>query len=216
MELQHTIKTNISIVSEVELLSYTHTLTPLREVLIRVDIGDAIKPIAGGGTYSANVYINNIVISPQSSVTVPSGVIKTIIVSKIIPLVRNDVVSLRITGLSADTSVNTVASVRDATPITIAEVTGPGAVLVNHNYGGTDALSYKTSGGSGIDNANIYVFIKTDYDSNNTGNAFIVAKTTTNVAGQWVSNLMLDPTVYTLVYFKQGYFGPDLKILTVS
>ncbi len=92
---------------------------------------------------------------------------------------------------------------------------GLGSVVVDHDYGGADALAYKT-GGVGIDNANVWAYLKTDYDAGNTAMGYIKAMTTTDVNGRWVSQMNLDPATYTLYYFKQGEYGPDTQEVTVT
>ncbi len=93
---------------------------------------------------------------------------------------------------------------------------GSGSVVVDHDYGGADALAYKTAGGVGIDNAVIRAYLKTDYDAGNTGSAYIKASITTDVNGQWSAQMNLDPETYTLYYFKQGAYGPDTQEVTVE
>ena len=93
---------------------------------------------------------------------------------------------------------------------------GTGSVVVDHDYGGADALAYKTAGGVGIDNAVIRAYLKTDYDAGNTGSGYIVATTTTDVNGRWTNQMNLDPATYTLYYFKQGAYGPDTQEVTVE
>jgi len=93
---------------------------------------------------------------------------------------------------------------------------GIGSVIVDHDYGGTDALAYKTAGGVGIDNAVIIAYLKSDYDAGNYGSAFVKATTHTDVDGRWVNSMHLDPATYTLYYCKQGYYGPDTMEVTVE
>jgi len=93
---------------------------------------------------------------------------------------------------------------------------GEGSVVVDHDYGGDDALAYKTEAGVGIDNAAIYAYLKSDYDAGNVADAYIKGRTTTDVNGQWSHSLSLDPETYTLYYFKQGYYGPDTTEVTVA
>lgn len=95
-------------------------------------------------------------------------------------------------------------------------VTGPGEFLVDHNSGGTNNLSYFTTDNAGIDDATIYVYLKSDYDANNRTEAFIVCQTKTVAGGTWAHGLMLDPGQYTLLYFKQQAYGPDIKNITVA
>lgn len=216
MELARIVKDNISIVSETEVLSYTYSGTATKEVIARVDLGNVANPIAGNGSYTLNIYIDSVMVVPSASVAVPSGQTKAIMISRPIPLESGDVISIKVIGLGGDTSIDSVTTLRDATPVTVSDVLGPGTVIVNHNYGGTDNLTYRTSGGSGIDNAVVQAYLTSDYDAGSTTTNFIVAQVLTNVQGRWVRDMVLDPAAYTLIYYKQGQFGPDRRDITVS
>jgi hypothetical protein len=93
---------------------------------------------------------------------------------------------------------------------------GDGAVTVNHDTGGPDALAYKTSTGSGIDNAVMRAYLKTDYDTGNRTSAFVRAQTSTNAQGRWQRDMHLDPGQYVIEFVKQGQFGPDITPLTIT
>ena len=216
MELARIVMDNISIVSETEVLSYTYSGIATKEVLARVDLGNTANPIVGNGIYKLNIYIDTVMVMPTSSVEVPPGQTKAIMISRAIPLESGDVVSIKVIGLSGDASIDSITTLRDATPVTVSDVLGPGSVIVNHDFGSTDNLSYKTSGNVGIDNAIIQAYLKSDYDNGLTTASYIVAQTITNVLGRWTRNMVLDPEEYTLIYYKQGYYGPDRRDVTVS
>lgn len=216
MNLQHTVKTNLNITTETEILTYTYTNPTVLMVAVRASLGDATKPIAGNGNYTLAVYINNVLVTPTTADAVPTGVTQTVIVSRPIPLVQNDVISIRVTGQPADISIDTVADLYDTTSLTKTDVFGGSPVQVNHNYGGTDNLTYQTSGGVGIENATIYAYLQSDYNANNRTTQFIRGRTTTDTAGHWVNSLMLSTgQTYVLLYFKQGYYGPDAVTLAL-
>jgi hypothetical protein len=99
---------------------------------------------------------------------------------------------------------------------TLAPTTGDGSVEVDHDYGGADALQYVDGDDIGIDNAIVRVYLATDYTAGNKSQAYVVAQTTTNVEGRWNFPLMLDPADYTIMFYKQGEFGPDTVDLTVT
>lgn len=209
-------KTAINITAETELLNFVYSGTSPKEVYARVDLGTTANPIAGNGLYSIRVYIDSVLVVPISDIIVGAGVIKAIAFSKPMMLDSGDVVSIRVVGLAGDTAVTTITSLRDATPARAEEIYGAGAVIVDHDYGGPDNLSYLLDA-AGVDNACIHCYKKTDYDAGNRANSFIQARTTTTVGGRWTKAMMLDPaTTYTLVYFKQGITGPDTKEVTVT
>lgn len=103
-----------------------------------------------------------------------------------------------------------------APTVAIDALTGDGSVQVDHNYGGPDALAYRTNSGLGIDNATVRVFLKTDFDAGNVTLRYRIAETTTDINGRWVNPLYLDPSVYTLVFFKQQAYGPDNVVVVVT
>lgn len=221
MELVRTAKTAVSIAAALELLTYTYSSADPIEVLARVDLGSDDRPVAGGGVYIVDFYINDVVVVPRSQLQVDSGVTRTIAVSKQIALVQGDVVSIRATGLGADTAVDTVASLRDVTPVRKSELFGLGTVLVDDSYGGTNDDPYPLScvypaDGPGIAGVEIRFYLKADYDAGRRQNGFVVARSETGPDGRWLRPVMLDPGSYTLVALKPGAYGPDAKDVVVS
>ncbi len=84
---------------------------------------------------------------------------------------------------------------------------GDGSVIIDEDFGGTDNLRVLNSATSQpIDNVLITVFLKSDFDAGNTGDAFIISQARTTVDGRWQAPLNLDPATYTLLYSKQGIF----------
>lgn len=107
-------------------------------------------------------------------------------------------------------------SVLDSLQKLTGQAAGSEAVLVNHNYGGTDVLRYVNPDGAGIDNATIRVFLTEDYSANRRSSEYVVAATSTNVDGRWARSLPLDPGSYTIVFYKQGAYGPSVQAVTVA
>lgn len=88
-----------------------------------------------------------------------------------------------------------------------------GDVAVNHDTGGTDALAYQTPGGAGIADADVFAYLKSDYDA---GHFSPVGHTTTVAAGRWLTPIYLNTgSDYTLVFSKPGIYGPDIQTLTL-
>jgi hypothetical protein len=216
MELARVVKLNFSLASEVEVLNYVYTGDEPIEVMARVMLGSATRPIAGGGLYKSRIYLNDVVLSPESDVVVQPGRTETILVSRAIPLERDDVVSIRAVGLSTDLAVDAITSLRDVTPAKITDFTGGGSVLVDHNYGGTDALTVMTLSNVRIDNATILAYRRDDYLAGQRTSEFVVGQTTTNVDGRWVSPIMLDVGEYTLLVYRQGVITAKSFNLSVT
>jgi len=114
--------------------------------------------------------------------------------------------------------------VRSSTPnviiprkhVLFEQILGSGAILVNHDYGGEDALRYVASNGVGIDNATIQIFLKEDYDAGRKGRGYIIAESTTDTEGRWTRDVALDEGEYAVVFFKQGLYAPSVVYITVS
>ena len=216
MELARVTKPNLDISGEGELLTYTYSDTEPREIIAQVSLGDSTQGIAGAGSYVLRVYIDDVVVSPNSRIDVDTGVTKTIVASRPIPIDSGDVIKVTVTGLPADTAVNCITSLRDATPLRADELTGGGEALVDHDYGSADALTVMTPAGARVDNATILAYRQSDYDAGRRTPEYVVASTKTDVNGRWASPMMLDPGNYTLLVYKQGAIQSTTVDLIVS
>lgn len=216
MELARNVETSVDISAEADLIEYTYDGTIAKEVVIRANLGDVSKPIAGDGTYDLKVYLNDVLISPSSSVQVAAGIPRTILVSRPLPIEAGDVVKVTVIGRPGDTSIDTAVTIRDVTAMREEEVAGPGSVPVDHNYGGSHNLTCRTPSGAGVDGADIYAYNRSDYDAGRKSNAYVVGRAITGQDGSWLRPLMLSPGEYVLVAFKSGVLAPTAVNLTVS
>lgn len=83
---------------------------------------------------------------------------------------------------------------------------------VNHNYDLTDNLRYMTPGGSPIANAQIRVYLQSDYNAGNL--ATPIATTTTKADGRWVNTVMVRPGfTYVVQFHKPNEYGPDIATI---
>lgn len=81
-----------------------------------------------------------------------------------------------------------------------------GAVAVDHNYGGTDALRIRNATtGAGIADATVAIYTAADYDAGRRGQQFVLALTRTDNDGRWLVPLRLDPGDYSLVVSERGF-----------
>ncbi len=92
---------------------------------------------------------------------------------------------------------------------------GAGSERVDQDYGGPNNLCY-TLDGIPVDNAEILVFLESDYLACNRGSQFVVAVSRTKADGTWEKAIMLDPTRYVIQFNKQEVSGPDAFTLVVS
>lgn len=217
MELDRETHSAVDITSAFAILTFPYPGTATREVIARVDLGSLSHPLVGtGGIYQLQFLINNVPVIPDAGVVAQAGQTKIILASRPIPINPSDVLVITVVGLVGDTSVDTVVSLRDATPATISDIAGPGYTAVDHNFGGADNLAYQTAGGVGIANAEIDCYSADDWNVGNQSPAFIIATSRTgNDRGRWLMPMMLLPGDYVLRYFKPLFFGPDIKNITV-
>lgn len=89
---------------------------------------------------------------------------------------------------------------------------GNGSVTVTEDYGGTNNLQAVTSGGVAVNDATVTAYLKSNWDAGNRSDAFRVAQTTTDVNGGFFLPLQLDPAVYTLYYFKDGFMSATKEV----
>jgi hypothetical protein len=91
---------------------------------------------------------------------------------------------------------------------------GDGSVLVNENYGGPNNLCY-VKDGVPVDNAEIRIYLASDYQAGRTGTQYLKAVSRTTVDGSWAQAVMLDPGQYIIQFHKQGVAGPDAFCIEV-
>ncbi len=78
-----------------------------------------------------------------------------------------------------------------------------------------DVLTYRTAAGVGIDGAEVTVYVTSEYTVSG-GSAVVRARTMTNALGRLSQLLMLDGGItYTVIFHKDGVYGPDSQQITV-
>jgi hypothetical protein len=108
----------VNLSAEVDLGEYTHEGDSSIIVQARIDLDD----IVGNFTYTFYVYVNDFLISPESSVAVPTGRTTAIAQSRTLILNSGDVIRFSGLGDAADVSVSSVLVLADVTPISAADV----------------------------------------------------------------------------------------------
>ena len=110
-------------------------------------------------------------------------------------------------------------------PVTFFEITLGGVtantppvlsntVVLDHNFGYRDSFSYLTPGGSPIEDAQIRVYYKADYDSKKFDSP--LGTTSTRVDGRWKDPILVFPGFeYVIQFLKTNQFGPDTAVVTV-
>jgi len=106
--------------------------------------------------------------------------------------------------------------VHENLPCVFACDAGTGSISVDHDYGGTDALAYIVDGGTAVEDAIVQAFLTTVYDAGNRTRNYVKGETRTDANGRWETEMRLNAGAYTLVYYKQGEYGPDTTEITVT
>ncbi len=93
---------------------------------------------------------------------------------------------------------------------------GSGNVPVNEDTGGANNLRATDTGGAGIDEVQIRVYTKTNYDSKLITLDYIQAQSITDANGDFKHPVYLDSGVtYTFVYTKPGSYDTQTKEITI-
>lgn len=216
MLLKREVQTGVDISSPHTVLTYTHSGDSTVIVLVRVALGNASNPIEGDGVYTLSAFIDDVPVAPTSSVSVPATATRAIMQSRQLVLDDGDTLTVKVTGKSADTSVDSIVTIDDVTPAQAMDLAGDGQIVVDHDYGEPDNLRYVTAAGAGISGATIRAYTASDYTAGNRGQDFIVATSQTGADGRWDQAMMLEPASYVFVFYKPGQYGPDVRQVTVT
>ena len=90
-----------------------------------------------------------------------------------------------------------------------------GSIMVDENYPTTGNLEVKTPDGAGIPGVNIVAYLTSDYTGGNRAPDFIRGVASTDVNGNWLTPMPLDPGDYTLVFSKPQVYDTTVKAVTV-
>lgn len=207
----------VDITSEYVALTYTRPVTAAPAVVIpRIDL----TSVGGGGIYVGRALIDGNQVTPKSSITFDTGQTKGVLQGREITVEAGDILTVTVTGQGSDTAADIHAALFDNTPLTedaLDGITGSGEVEVNHNYGGADNLRYVVEeDGAGIGDAVVRAYLSDDYSAGNRTTDYLRAEVRTASDGRWQQTMMLDPNDYTLVFYKPGHYGPDVRQITVS
>lgn len=96
---------------------------------------------------------------------------------------------------------------------------GCGAVTVDHDYGGADALAYIDAADCAVVGADVYAFSKDTFDAASPdypARDEALAHTSTTANGRWAEAINLDPGDYVLLFEKYGEYGPDTVEITIT
>jgi hypothetical protein len=83
-----------------------------------------------------------------------------------------------------------------------------GPIPVNQNTGGTDNLRYVDESGNGVGDANVFVYLATDWPANPSA---VQATAITGPDGRWLAPAFVQSGTYVAVFTKLGADGPDVS-----
>jgi hypothetical protein len=204
---------NASFVTAQEVISFSQESPRTLIVVVRLELGNETVGIAGNGTYTISVFINNKIVVPINSFNIPAGVTNAYSVSREIVLESEDLLTIKVTGQAGDTNTGATASIYDVTP---AVNTDFGAVLVDHDYPTDGAMTLLDGANAPIVGACIYIYLASDYSAHNTAPEFIVGKSVTIEGGVWKQPVALNAGDYVAYFFKQGTMNPTTISFTVT
>lgn len=104
-------------------------------------------------------------------------------------------------------------------PGPVLPILGCGSVLVDHDYGGKDALAYIDATDCPVVGAAVYVFPNDIFEAAHPdfpARDDAVAVTTTRANGRWTDAVKLDPGDYVILFEKPGEYGPDTVAVAVT
>lgn len=117
---------------------------------------------------------------------------------------------------TTDALITTVDTVVDGLAISFAPAFGSGTIQVDHDYPTSGNLTIKDAASSPVEDANVYIFLKSDYDAGNVSSSYYKGYTTSDVNGEWDSPIWLDAQTYTLVADGNGIQQVMVKEFTVT
>lgn len=83
-----------------------------------------------------------------------------------------------------------------------------GPIPINQDTGGTDNLRYVDESGNGVGDANILVYLATDWPANPSA---VQATAMTGPDGRWLAPAFVQSGTYVAVFTKLGVDGPDVS-----
>jgi len=119
---------------------------------------------------------------------------------------------------TVDGKVDTLDTNVDSLVTSFSPVFGAGTIETSHDVAkGSDVdLTILDAGSSPVEDANVYIFLKTDYDAENRSSSFYKGYVTSDVNGEWDYSVYLDAGTYTLVADGAGISQVMVQEFTVS
>lgn len=87
-----------------------------------------------------------------------------------------------------------------------------GTVLVNHDFGQKDGLRVGRQDGSSVENANIYMYLKEDWEAEKRSSGYCKGWSMTNQEGRWAWSIYLEPGSYIMIVDCPGLLVPPVPL----
>lgn len=199
-----------------EAIRYTNPYDRELIVLCEAELGSQDAPIAGNGTYTLRVAIDDVEIVPDSTVTARADQTQITVQSRHLIVPASGVISIRVLGRTGDTAVYCRVTIYDVTPARNEDLFGTGTVIIDHNYGGLDALRIVAPTGAAIEGVELRAYTAADYNAGRRSRETIRGITKTDVEGRWRNVLMLSVGSYKLVCAKPSQIETRVVDLEVT
>lgn len=213
--LEREISNDVNIQSALQVLEYENDTDRDMTVLCKAQLGSIASPVVGGGLYSLFVFIDDVEVLPQSSITITDQT-TAVVQSRQIQLGQGQTIRIECLGRAGDSAVDLDVVLLDVTPAALSDIYGAGLIPVDHNTGGTDTYRTVDVNSAAIPDVKISAYLTSDYVAGNRGGAFLKGRTQTGVDGRWRTPLSLEAGAYTLVFAKPPHFNSDTRTLTVA
>lgn len=201
MERTRRLWTAANLTDDFTALSYLLAGPRTAEMLVRVLLGGSSNPLAGGGDYRLELWVDDAQLEVVSR-SLSMGVLRAALHSSPFLLRPGETVTVTVVGLAEDSAVPVEAVLFDRS--LVLDPYGGGATPVDHDYGGTGSLLY-TSGSLGLAGGYVTAYRAVDWEAGRHDTLYRVATTRTVSGGRWHHPLWLDPDDYVLVYSAAGY-----------
>ena len=119
---------------------------------------------------------------------------------------------------ASDAKIDILDTNVDSLVTSFSPVFGAGTIETSHDVAkGSDVdLTILDAASSPVEDANVYIFLKTDYDAGNRSSSYYKGYTTSDVNGEWDWSVYLDAETYTLVADGAGISQVMIQEFTVS
>ncbi len=198
-------------------IRFDHTSAGLSTLYAVMGIGNTIVSATGGAALplsSSNWAAGAILLSDSAAAgryfgSVPSGTVagmySVVVASNSSPQLSDPNIGTGILGWSGsrEASLAIAIALPDPAPSGYGPAPAVGLIAINHDTSGADNLRFVDGLGSGIEGADVMIYLAGDWPNNP---ASIQARATTRADGRWNSPAYVTAGTYVAVFSKPGFY----------